>query len=70
MNLNHWDMQERIKKMKKNDTVLIKATVDATRKLTNTKQIRVKIGDDLVWIDEEDVIETGMVMIDEGVCDY
>ena len=56
--------------MKKNDTVLIKATVDATRKLTNTKQIRVKIGDDLVWIDEEDVIETGMVMIDEGVCDY
>ena len=51
--------------MKKGDTVLIPAKVDAMRSVINTHQVRVKIGDDLVWIDASDVIESGIIMMDE-----
>lgn len=51
--------------MKKGDTVLIPAKIDAMRKLINTYQIRVKIDEELVWIDAENVIESGIIMMDE-----
>lgn len=51
--------------MKKGDTVLIPATVDAMLRFINTHQIRVKIGEELVWIDAENVIESGIIMMDE-----
>ena len=53
--------------MKKNDTVFVKATVDATRKVMNTQQVRVKIGDVTVWVSADDIKEADKTE-DEDQC--
>lgn len=54
--------------MKKNDTVYVRATVDATRKVMNTQQVRVKIGDVIVWVSAEDIKESDSKEDEDQCC--
>ena len=45
--------------------MLIVAKVDSTLIVINTKKVRVKIGDKLIWLNADEVIERGMIMLDE-----
>lgn len=54
--------------MKKNDTVFVKATVDATRTGFKNKQVRIKIGDVTVWVSAEDIKESDSKEDEDQCC--